>query len=140
MEIYGLVILIFLSLLLVGIAFKLAKFVLKLASLVLLFAIIIWVGVLIYGESDQFGSATSKLYIVEGNDSFEGYALDGKNYTFVDLNSDFANETLSEYDKVYLVSYDTLKQNCVSNSSVRTCVQNLSLDTFWKRLDNRTTN
>ena len=135
MEIYGLIILIFLALLLIGIVFKLAKFVFKLASLVLLFVVIIWIGLFIFNLSGETSESTTKLYVVELNDSYNAYTLSGENYTFVDIESDEALETLNQYDSIYLISYETLRSNCVENTTLMNCVQNVSLEQFWKKIN-----
>jgi len=133
MNIVGFVILVFIALLLVGIVFKLAKFALKLASLVILFVFIIWIGFFIYDNSSE--APTDRLYVIEFNDSFRGYTLGGENYNFTDLEDEDTVETLSNFDNVYLVSYDTLKKSCIENSSILNCVKNASLDSFWKQVE-----
>ena len=133
MNIIGIIILVFIALLLVGIVFKLAKFALRLVSLVILFVFIIWLGIFIYENSLE--TPLDRLYLIEYNDSIKGYALGGGNYTFMNLTDDKTLTTLSEFDKVYIVSYATLKTECLSNTSIIRCIKNVSLSDIWAQVD-----
>ena len=135
MNIFGILILIFLALLLIGIVFKLAKFVLKLVSLVFLFVFLIWLGFIIYNMSMDDSAGVTRLYVVEFNESYDAYDFSGKNYTFVDIESDEAKELVNSYDSAYLISYDTLKTNCVDNATILSCIRNVSIEQLWQKIN-----
>ena len=137
MDIIGFVVLVFIGLLLIGILFKLAKFVLKLFSLLLLFAVLIWLGVFIYDSSllDQAQGLNDKLYVVEFEQEYRAYTLSGTNYTFVNLTNDGTLDVFESFDSVYLISYETIRDICVDNTTVFTCIQNASLELIWTELE-----